>query len=99
MATSIERGSHPSSQGTPDNTNNADFSTKDERNTELIKFVEVVDTPFTIAIEEKRSTVLLGKYKMSEHETEKEAFEEAKRISWNKIVSVIAIILTSKEII
>ena len=36
---------------------------------------------------------------MSEHETKEEAFKEAKRISWNKIVSVIAIILTSKEII
>ena len=85
--------------GRLDNTNNTDFSTKDERNTELIKFEEVEDTPFTVAIEEKRSKVLLGKYKMSEHETKEEAFKEAKRISWNKIVSVIAIILTSKEII
>ena len=61
--------------------------------------MEVEDTPFTVAVEEKRSTVLLGKYKMSEHETKEEAFKEAKTISWNKIVSVIAIILTSKEII
>ena len=67
--------------GRLDNTNNTDFSTKDERNTELIKFVEVEDTPFTVAVEEKRSTVLLGKYKMSEHETKEEAFEEAKKIS------------------
>lgn len=75
-----------------------------KKSTELVQYKKVESTPFTIAgIERKESEkkdyyILLGKHRVSEKfETEEEAEEDAKSVSWDKIFCVVYVL--AKEII
>ena len=52
--------------GRLDNTNNTDLLSKDERNTKLVEFKGVKETPFTLAKQNEEWYILLGKYRLSE---------------------------------
>ena len=84
--------------GQLDSTNNTDLLSKNEKNTKLVEFKGVKETPFTLAKQNEEWYILLGKYRLSEgYETEKEAEKEAKRVCWNKIMQVISVIITEEK--
>ena len=84
--------------GRLENTNNSDLLSKNEKNTKLVEFKQVKETPFTLAKQNEEWYILLGKYRLSEgYETEKEAEKEAKRVCWNKIMQVMSVIITEEK--
>ena len=84
--------------GRLDNTNNTDLLSKNKKNTKLVEFKQVKETPFTLAKQNEEWYILLGKYRLSEgYETEKEAEKEAKRVCWNKIMQVNSVIITEEK--
>ena len=84
--------------GQLDSTNNTDLLSKNEKNTKLVEFKQVKETPFTLAKQNEEWYILLGKYRLSEgYETEKEGEKEAKKICWKKIMQVISVIITEEK--
>lgn len=58
----------------------------------------VEQTPFHIVRTEADWFVVIGKYRVSDrHDTKEEALKDAKTIDWNKIITVMTVILENKE--
>lgn len=65
---------------------------------ELIKRTEVHDSPFTIIGIDGKYFGSMGKYRITEsYDTEDEAYGVTEKITWNRIVQVIAIMLDKQE--
>lgn len=61
----------------------------DTTNEELIKIIEIEDSPFQIVKTEDKYFLAMGKYRLSEmFDTEKEAREDVKDLSWFRLLSV-----------
>lgn len=69
-----------------------------EKNTELLEYTEVKNTPFTIAKWENGYYVLMGKHRLTEKlDTKEEAEEDANRTDWDRLIQVVAIITDIKK--
>lgn len=66
----------------------------DSSNEELITFQEVENTPFTVIThKDQGSAVFLGKFRLSHYfSEEKEAFEDAKRMDWERLIQVMGVV-------
>ena len=61
---------------------------------EIVRKVE--ETPFHILESEKGYCIVIGKYRLTDwYKTQAEAYEDAEKITWNRIIQVIAV-LTQK---
>lgn len=70
--------------GTANNTNKQDY---------LIEYEHVKDTPFTIVSKEERHFGVMGQHQITKVEEDKEKLrKELKKITWNRLIQVIAII-------
>lgn len=58
---------------------------------------EVLDTPFTVIEKDGTYYKMCGRYKISTHETLEEATKACKKITWNDIINVIAVINEARE--
>lgn len=60
----------------------------------LIEKIEIENTPFTIMKHKDEWYILIGKYRLSEGYINKlEALEEAKKMTWEKIMQVIGVMI------
>jgi hypothetical protein len=65
---------------------------------EELEMHSVNDTPFVVARQNEDWFVIMGKHRLTNSiETFEEAVQEAEKITWNKVVQVIAIILENEK--
>ncbi len=67
---------------------------------ELFKRKDVKDTPFIIItdVEKKESYAVMGKWRVTEKYTDpRKAEAEVKRITWNRLIQVVTILIENKE--
>lgn len=64
----------------------------------LVNYWEVPNTPFTVAKNGEEYFVLMGKYRFTEALKSKgEAWKEAEKMSWTRIMQVISVMITDAE--
>ena len=68
---------------------NTDNNTQVE---ELVKREEVEHTPFTIVTTEEGSFLTMGKYRLTEAQTIEEVRQEAKKVTWNRLIQVMMLL-------
>ena len=79
--------------GRLDNTNNTDLLSKKEKNEELVEFITIEETPFTIVKQNDIWCILMGKYLIEKgYETKEEAEKNAKAINWDKLLKVVLVL-------
>lgn len=62
-------------------------------NYELIKRMDVQDSPFMVITTEGKSFGVLANYRITqEWDTEEEAYKDVQEITWNRIIQVITIL-------
>lgn len=89
METSIEE------QTFVENTNKSNLNYKEDTFTTIH---EVEDTPFKVVETEKGNFVVLGNHRLThEIETKEEAIKEAKKMTWERIMQVIHILVENHE--
>lgn len=64
-----------------------------------VNYEKVEDTPFTIAIvNEEKYFGVIGEFRVTEeHDSKEECIEDCKRITWNRIITIVSIIIDKKE--
>lgn len=73
---------------------NVNDMNKQGSNYELKKVTEVEETPFHVVTTEKGITVIMGRYGIeSGFESEEEGIEYAKKITWDKIMRVVRVMI------
>lgn len=70
---------------------------KENKGEELIKRLEVENTPFMIITSDERSWGVLGNYRITEFGKKKDILKELKEITWNRIIQVIMILNEIQE--
>lgn len=69
-----------------------------DKNSYLVEFEEIEGTPFTAVKEMENWFIVMGKYRLSEpFENKETAIEWSKIIDWNKITTVMTILLKEQE--
>lgn len=67
-------------------------------NSEIIRRIDVKDTPFEIIVQEGKAFGVMGKYRITEaYEKESTVHEELKKVTWNRIVQIIMLLWEQKE--
>lgn len=65
---------------------------------ELVKRKEVENTPFTIITTNGKSFGAMGKYRITEpYDKEEEVEKELKKITWNRLIQVVILLIDSKN--
>lgn len=77
---------------------NAENTSKQNSNSELVEKIEIEDTPFTAIRIEDVWFLTMGKYRLSEPmQTKKEVLEDAQRADWWRIMAIINIMIKENE--
>lgn len=67
-------------------------------NEELLKVEQIEETPFAALKQDKEWYLILGKYKLTQALKSKEECEEAaKDASWNRVMQVVAIVISESD--
>lgn len=73
-------------------------SSEDTNNTNYSENIRVEDTPFSIRMADELDVfVAMGKYRLTEKMTLKQAYEWTKIITWDKITMLLSIIVAETE--
>lgn len=75
-----------------------DSKESSSKNEELIKRKQIKDSPFSIITTEEGSFGCIGKYRITEpKETEEEIEKELSKMTWDRIVQVILILIETQK--
>ena len=73
-------------------------ATDREDSSATIERTDVKDTPFTIMKTEDAIFAVMGKYRVTEnHKTVAECKKEVKKITWNRVVQVMMVLMEHKD--